>query len=209
EGIKVLDLTRVLAGPWCTQTLGDLGAEVWKIEEPTRGDDTRAWHPPQIHGQAAYYLCCNRNKMSVAVDFKSEEGREALRKLAGKADILVENFRLGTLDRYGLGYEALKAINPGLIYCSISGYGRTGPRAAEAGYDFAIQAESGLMAITGEPEGMPMKLGVAIADVVTGMNATQAILAALIARGRTGRGQFIDISLLDSAVATLVNVGSA
>jgi crotonobetainyl-CoA:carnitine CoA-transferase CaiB-like acyl-CoA transferase len=208
DGIKVLDLSRVLAGPWCTQTLADLGAEVWKIEEPKHGDDTRGWRPPELHGQSTYYLCCNRSKLSVSVDLKTEEGRDIVKRLAARADILIENFRKGALDRYGLGYEQLARDCPRLIYCSISGYGRTGPRTEEAGYDFAIQAESGLMAITGEPAGEPMKLGVAITDIVTGMNATQAILAALIARQKTGAGQLIDVSLLDSAVALLANVGS-
>lgn len=208
EGIKVLDLSRVLAGPWCTQTLADLGAEVWKIEEPAKGDDTRSWMPPELHGESTYFLCCNRSKQSVAIDMKGPEGQAVLRRLAAKADVLVENFRKGALDRFGLGYEQLSAINPRLIYCSISGYGRTGSRADEAGYDFAIQAESGLMAITGEPAGSPMKHGVAITDIVTGMNATQAVLAALLARERTGRGQLIDVSLFDSAVALLANVGS-
>jgi len=208
DGIKVLDLSRVLAGPWCTQTLADLGAEVWKIEEPTKGDDTRSWMPPEIGGESTYFLCCNRSKQSVAIDMKGPEGQAIVRRLAEKADILVENFRRGALDRFGLGYDDLAAVNPRLIYCSISGYGRTGSRADEAGYDFAIQAESGLMAITGEPDGSPMKHGVAITDIVTGMNATQAILAALLAREKTGRGQLIDISLFDSAVALLANVGS-
>ncbi|MBJ6128092.1 CaiB/BaiF CoA transferase family protein [Microvirga splendida] len=208
EGVKVLDLSRVLAGPWCTQTLADLGADVWKIEEPTRGDDTRSWMPPEIGGESTYFMCCNRSKMSVALDLKSPEGQEVVRRLAAKADVLVENFRKGALDRFGLGYEQLAAINPRLVYCSISGYGRTGSRAEEAGYDFAIQAESGLMAITGEPDGSAMKHGIAITDVVTGMNATQAILAALLAREKTGRGQLIDLSLFESAVALLANVGT-
>ncbi|KPF70848.1 CoA-transferase [Bosea sp. AAP35] len=208
DGIKVLDLSRILAGPWCTQTLADLGAEVWKIEEATAGDDTRGWMPPEIGGESTYFQCCNRSKLSVAVDLRDAAGREQIARLAEEADVLVENFRTGGLDRFGLGYEQLKERNSRLIYCSISGYGRTGPRADEAGYDFAIQAESGLMSITGEPEGAPMKHGVAITDLVTGMNATQAILAALIARGRTGRGQHLDIALFDSAVALLANVAS-
>ncbi|MFC1458254.1 CaiB/BaiF CoA transferase family protein [Microvirga arabica] len=208
QGINVLDLSRVLAGPWCTQTLADLGADVWKIEEPTKGDDTRSWMPPEINGESTYFLCCNRSKKSVAIDMKGPEGQAIVRRLAEKADVLVENFRKGALERFGLGYEQLSAINPRLIYCSISGYGRTGSRADEAGYDFAIQAESGLMAITGEPDGSPMKHGVAITDIVTGMNATQAILAALLAREKTGQGQLIDVSLFDSAVALLANVGS-
>lgn len=208
EGIKVLDLSRVLAGPWCTQTLADLGAEVWKIEEPTKGDDTRSWMPPEIGGESTYFLCCNRSKQSVALDLKDPGGREVVRRLAERADVLVENYRKGALERFGLGYEELAAVNPRLIYCSISGYGRTGSRADEPGYDFAIQAESGLMAVTGEPDGPAMKHGIAITDVVTGMNATQAILAALFAREKTGEGQFLDISLFDSAVALLANVGS-
>lgn len=208
EGIKVLDLSRILAGPWCTQTLADLGAEVWKIEAPGAGDDTRGWMPPELDGESTYFMCCNRSKKSVAVDLKTEEGQAAVRRLAEEADVLVENFRLGALERYGLGADALVALNPRLIYCSISGYGRTGARATEAGYDFVMQAESGLMSITGEPDGSPMKLGVAITDIVTGMNATQAILAALIARGRTGRGQHLDIALFDSAVAILANLGT-
>jgi crotonobetainyl-CoA:carnitine CoA-transferase CaiB-like acyl-CoA transferase len=208
QGLKVLDLSRVLAGPWCTQTLADLGADVWKIEEPARGDDTRSWMPPEIGGESTYFMCCNRSKMSVAVDLKAVEGQEIVRRLAGKADVLVENFRKGALERFGLGYEQLAAVNPRLIYCSISGYGRTGSRAEEAGYDFAVQAESGLMAITGEPDGPAMKHGIAITDVVTGMNAVQAILAALIARTKTGRGQLVDLSLFESAVALLANVGS-
>ncbi len=207
-GIRVLDLSRVLAGPSCTQTLADLGAEVWKIENPVNGDDTRSWMPPELDGESTYFMCCNRSKKSVAIDLKSSEGQETLRRLAAKADILVENFRNGALAAFGLDPETLAKINPRLIYCSISGYGRTGPRADEGGYDFTIQAESGLMAITGDPDGEPMKLGVAISDLVTGMNAVQAILAALIARERTGQGQHLDIALFDSAVALLANVAS-
>jgi crotonobetainyl-CoA:carnitine CoA-transferase CaiB-like acyl-CoA transferase len=209
DGIKVLDLTRVLAGPWCTQTLADLGAEVWKIEEVRAGDDTRTWTTPNIGGESTYFQCANRSKLSLAVDLKAPEGQALILKLAREADILVENFKLGALDRFGLGYEQLRQVNPALIYCSISGYGRTGPRAGEAGYDFAIQAESGIMALNGEPDGEPMKVGVAVSDIVTGMNATQAILAALIARSKSGMGQHLDISLYDSSVALLVNVASA
>lgn len=208
EGISVLDLSRVLAGPSCTQTLGDLGAEVWKIEPPEHGDDTRGWMPPDINGESTYFLCCNRWKKSVTVDLRSEEGRQQVRALAERADVLVENFRSRSLKRFGLDPETLMSVNPRLIYCSISGYGRTGPRAEEGGYDFTIQAESGLMAITGEPEGAPMKLGVAISDLATGMNAVQAILAALFARERTGRGQHLDIALFDSAVALMANVAT-
>ncbi|UOM34779.1 CaiB/BaiF CoA-transferase family protein [Acuticoccus sp. I52.16.1] len=208
EGIKVLDLSRVLAGPSSTQTLADLGAEVWKIEAPGNGDDTRGWMPPQIGGESTYFMAANRSKKSVTIDLKSPEGLAQVLALAAQADVLVENFRLGALDRMGLGYEAVHRVNPRLIYCSISGYGRTGPRAAEPGYDFVIQAESGLMSITGEPDGDPMKLGVAITDLVAGMNAVQGVLAALIARERTGRGQHIDISLFDCAVAALANVAT-
>jgi len=208
EGLKVLDLSRVLAGPWCTQTLADLGAEVWKVEHPERGDDTRSWRPPEVGEVSTYFLCCNRSKKSLAIDIASPEGGALVRRLAAEADVLVENFRLGALARYGLDWDSLRAVNPRLVYCSISGYGRSGPRAAEAGYDFVVQAESGLMAITGEAEGAPMKLGVAIADLLAGMNAVQAILAALLARGRSGEGQHLDIALLDSAVSALANVGS-
>lgn len=209
DGLKVLDLSRVLAGPWCTQTLADLGADVWKVEEPGKGDDTRIWMPPDINGESTYFLCCNRSKRSVAINLKSEEGRAIIRRMAAEADVFIENFRTGKIEEFGLGYEDLAKINPRLVYCSISGYGRTGPRAEEAGYDFVIQAESGLMSVTGEVEGSPMKLGAPIADIVTGMHAVQAILAALIARGRTGRGQYIDMALLDCTVAMLANVGSA
>ncbi|SLN47230.1 Formyl-coenzyme A transferase [Oceanibacterium hippocampi] len=208
DGIKVLDLSRVLAGPWCAQTLADLGADVWKVEAPGTGDDTRTWMPPEIGGESTYYLCANRSKRSIAVDFRTAAGQEIVRRFAREADVVVENFRHGALERYGLDHASLAALNPRLIYCSISGYGRTGSRATEPGYDFAIQAESGLMSITGDPDGEPMKLGVAIADVATGMNAVQAILAALFARERSGEGQFIDMSLLDSAVSLLANVAS-
>lgn len=208
DGIKVLDLSRILAGPWCTQTLADLGAEVWKIEEPRNGDDTRTWAPPEIGGESTYFLCCNRSKESIAIDLKTPEGLAIVRRLAEKADVFVENFRLGALDRMGLGYEDLRKINPRLIYCSVSGYGKTSSRAQEAGYDFAIQAETGLMSITGEPEGGPMKYGVAIADIVTGMSAAQAVLAALFAREKTGTGQFLDISLFDCALSLLANVAT-
>lgn len=207
-GVRVLDLSRVLAGPWCTQTLADLGADVWKIEAPGQGDDTRGWTPPDVDGESTYFMCTNRSKRSLAIDLRHPEGRALARRLALQADVLVENYRLGALARFGLDYDTLSQAHPGLIYCSISGYGRTGPRAAEPGYDFVIQAESGLMSITGEPEGAPMKLGVAITDLVTGMNATQAVLAALLARQKTGKGQLIDLALLDSAVNVLANIGA-
>jgi crotonobetainyl-CoA:carnitine CoA-transferase CaiB-like acyl-CoA transferase len=208
DGVKVLDLSRVLAGPWCAQTLADLGADVWKIEERTRGDDTRAWMPPEIDGESTYFISTNRSKRSVAVDLKHPEGQRLVRDMALKADVLVENYKRGTLERFGLGYEQLAPLNPRLVYCSISGYGRTGPRADEPGYDFCIQAESGLMAITGEPDGAPMKHGMAITDLVTGMSAAQAVLAALIARDKTGEGQLIDMALLDCAMALLANMAS-
>lgn len=207
-GVRVLDLSRVLAGPWCTQTLADLGADVWKIEAPGHGDDTRGWTPPDVDGESTYFMCANRSKRSLAVDLRHPEGRALVSRLALQADVLVENYRLGALAKFGLDHDTLSRANPRLIYCSISGYGRTGPRAAEPGYDFVIQAESGLMSITGEPDGAPMKLGVAITDLVTGMNATQAILAALLARHNTGQGQLIDLALLDSAVSVLANVGA-
>ncbi|MGU3492987.1 CaiB/BaiF CoA transferase family protein [Xanthobacteraceae bacterium A53D] len=208
DGLKVLDLSRVLAGPWCAQTLADLGADVWKVEAPGSGDDTRGWMPPEIDGESTYFLCCNRSKRSIAIDLRQPDGQRIVQAMAAEADVVIENFRKGALERYGLGYEDLRAINPRLIYCSISGYGRSGARADEPGYDFAIQAESGLMAITGEIDGAPMKLGVAISDLLAGMNAVQAILAALIARGRTGKGQLIDIALLDSSVSALANIAS-
>ncbi|MGF7161197.1 crotonobetainyl-CoA:carnitine CoA-transferase CaiB-like acyl-CoA transferase [Rhodoligotrophos appendicifer] len=208
EGLKVLDLSRVLAGPWCTQTLADLGADVWKVESPQGGDDTRTWMPPEVNGESTYFLCCNRSKRSIAVNFRDPEGQQLIRDMAAKADVVVENFRKGALERFGLGYEDLSAINPRLVYCSISGYGRAGIRSEEAGYDFAIQAESGLMSITGEVDGEPMKLGVAISDIVAGMNAVQAILAALLAREKTGKGQLIDIALLDGSVSLLANVAT-
>ncbi len=209
EGMKVLDLSRVLAGPWCTQTLADLGADVWKVEEPTRGDETRTWMPPQIGDESTYFLCANRSKRSLAIDLKHPEGQALVRRMALEADVLVENFRAGVLESFGLDYATLSELNPALIYCSISGYGRTGSRAHDAGYDAAIQAECGLMAITGEPEGSPMKVGVAIVDVVTGMAATQAILAAYIFREKTGKGQWIDMSLHACGVSLLANVASA
>ncbi|CAN5368000.1 CaiB/BaiF CoA-transferase family protein [soil metagenome] len=210
QGIRVLDLSRVLAGPWCTMTLADLGADVIKIEHPVSGDDTRAWGPPYAAGhQSAYYLCANRNKRSVAIDITTAAGQALLYELARQCDVLVENFRAGGLARYGLDYEQIQRVNPKLIYCSISGYGRASPMADRAGYDYVVQAEGGLMSITGETDGEPMKVGVAVADLFTGGNATQAILAALIARGRTGVGQHIDMALFDSQLAMLANVASA
>ncbi len=202
-GLTILDLTRVLAGPFCTMLAADLGARVIKIEHPTRGDDTRGWGPPFIEGESAYYLSVNRNKESVALDFKHPEGRAALDHLLAHADVVVENFRPGTLDAIGLGYAEVAARHPALIYVSISGFGRTGPRRHEAGYDAVAQAESGLMSVTGTPEGPPIRLGVAVADLAAGMFAFQGLLAAIIARGRTGRGQLVDVALLDAVTALL------
>lgn len=209
DGLKVLDLSRVLAGPWCTMTLGDMGADVWKVEHPQRGDDTRSWGPPFFETEAAYYLFANRNKRSVAIDLKHPEGRKLVLEMALKADVLVENFRTGALAAYGLDWESLKKANTRLIYCSISGYGRTGPKANHAGYDYLAQAECGLMSITGERDGPPMKVGVAIVDLMCGMTATQGVLAALAARERTGRGQLVDCALLDVGVAALANVAAS
>ena len=208
-GRRVLDLSRVLAGPWCTMVLADLGAEVVKVEHPRGGDDTRRWGPPFAGGESAYYLCANRNKRSIAIDLSTAEGQAIVRALAAKADVLVENYKLGGLDKYGLGYDALSELNPRLIYCSVSGYGRVSPVAARAGYDYVIQAEAGLMAVTGEVDGEPVKVGVAVSDLFTGMAAAQAILAALIAADRDGVGQHIDMALYDCQLAMMANVASA
>ncbi|XHM74445.1 CaiB/BaiF CoA-transferase family protein (plasmid) [Mesorhizobium sp. ANAO-SY3R2] len=208
EGIKILDLSRVLAGPWATMSLADLGAEVWKIENVDGGDDTRAWSVPNYKGVSTYFLCANRGKQSIALDLKSEEGIAIVRELAAKADVVVENFRSGTADRLGVGWQALRLVNPKLIYCSISGYGQTGLDATRPGYDFVMQAETGLMSITGNPEGEALRVGVAFTDVVCGMTAAQSILAALIQRDRTGEGQFLDVALFDCALNMLINVGS-
>ncbi len=208
KGIKVLDLSKVLAGPWSTMTLGDLGAEIWKVEHPVRGDDTRAWTPPSKNGVSTYYMCANRNKKSIAVDMKTTDGQHIIKELAKKADIIVENFLPGSLKRMGLSFDDIKEINPNIIYCTISGYGMTGPEAGRPGYDFVLQAESGFMAITGQLDGPPTRLGVAFIDLVTGQNATQAILAALINRDRFGEGAHLDIALYDSALHLLANVAS-
>ncbi|HEX2188241.1 MAG TPA: CoA transferase [Longimicrobiaceae bacterium] len=212
-GVRVLDLGRVLAAPLCTMVLGDLGAEVVKVERPGGGDDTRSWGPPWAEGpegrESAYYLCANRNKRSVTADLATEAGRERVRRLARGADVLVENFLPGTLERWGLGYEALAAENPGLVFCSVTGYGSGGPEAGRPGYDFAVQARAGWLAVTGEPGGEPMKAGMALADVLTGQNAAIAILAALRERERSGRGQRVEVALFDSALMGLVNVGQA
>lgn len=203
NGIKVLDLTRVLSGPYCTMMLADMGARVIKIEQPGKGDDTRAWGPPFVEGESAYFLSINRNKESVTLDFKQHAGRQILDRLLADADVVVENFRPGTLTKLGLDYESLAPLHPRLIYCSISGFGHTGPRHREAGYDAVMQGEGGLMSITGTADGPPVRLGVAIADIVSGMFAAQGITAALLVRERTGRGQKIDIAMLDSVVALL------
>ncbi len=208
-GKRVLDLSRVLAGPWCTMILGDLGAEVIKIENPDGGDDTRKWGPPYAATESAYYLCTNRNKKSVAIDLSCKAGQDAVRGLAAISDVVVENYKLGGLDKFGLDYASLKAINPRLVYCSISGYGRESPRAAEPGYDYVIQAEGGLMSVTGDADRPPVRVGVAVADLFTGMTAAQAVLAALIAADRDGVGQHIDIALFDAQLAMLANIGSA
>jgi formyl-CoA transferase len=209
DGVRVIDLSRVLAGPYCTMVLGDLGADVIKVEVPGRGDDTRHWGPPFAEGgESAYFLCTNRNKRSLTLNLKSERGLKVLRDLIGKGDVLVENFKVGTLERWGLTYEELQRLRPGLIYCTITGYGYTGPYRHRPGYDFIIQAEGGIMSITGPTDREPHKVGVAIADITAGLFAANAILAALYARERTGAGQRIDISLLDSQVAWLANVAS-
>ena len=214
--LRVLDLSRVLAGPWAGQILADLGAEVIKVERPGNGDDTRAWGPPFLKdvygestGEAAYYLSANRNKQSVTIDFTKPEGQRLVRELAAKSDILIENFKVGGLEAYGLDYASLKAVNPQMIYCSITGFGQTGPYAKRAGYDFMIQGLGGLMSLTGRPEGEegagPVKVGVALTDILTGLYATVAILAALAHRQHDGGGQHIDMALLDVQVACLAN----
>ncbi len=207
SGIQVLDLSRVLAGPYCTMVLGDLGADVIKVESP-EGDETRGWGPPFAEGESAYYLCVNRNKRGMVVDFKTDEGYKILQELIRQSDVLVENFRPSTLAHFSLDYKSVSALHPKLIYCSITGFGQTGPLSNKPGYDFMIQAMGGLMSITGEPSGEPMKVGVAVADLFAGQNAVIAILAALQARNQTGKGQHLDISLFDSQVAMLANVAS-
>ena len=208
KGIKVLELARILAGPWCGQTLADLGADVIKVESP-EGDDTRKWGPPWIEREgekaAAYYHAANRGKRSVTADFTTDEGRALVLDLAREADVLIENFKVGGLKKYGLDYGSLKVVNPKLIYCSITGFGQDGPYAARAGYDFMIQGMSGIMDLTGDPAGEPQKIGVAFADIFTGVYSVVAIQAALIARARTGEGQHIDMALLDCMTGVLAN----
>ena len=207
-GLKVLDLSRVLAGPSCTQILADLGAEVIKIERPDVGDETRHWAPPNFSdGTAAYFATVNRNKKSVTVDMSQERGQEIIRDLAREADILVENFKVGGLKKYGLDYASLQKINPRLIYASLTGFGQTGPDSSKPGYDYIIQGLSGLMSITGPTDGLPHKVGVAVVDLFAGLQLTVGIQAALLAREKTGLGQHVDVSLLDSAIAMTANVG--
>ncbi len=218
DGIRVLDLSRVLAGPWCTQTLADLGADVIKIERPGSGDDTRTWGPPFLKdaqgedtAEAAYYLGANRNKRSVTCDIAHSDGQALIRELVKHCDVFVENFKVGDMARYGLDYASLSAINPKLVYCSVTGFGQTGPYRERAGYDYAVQGMGGLMSVTGERDdlgGGPQKVGVAVADLFTGMYATVAILAALRHAERTGEGQHVDMALLDTQVAMLANLGS-
>lgn len=216
QHVKVLDLSRVLAGPWATQTLGDLGADVIKVERPGSGDETRTWGPPDVTdaagqptGESAYYMCANRNKQSVAIDLARPEGQQLVRRLVQHSDVLVENFKTGGLAKYGLDYASLSALNPRLVYCSVTGFGQDGPYAHRAGYDFLIQGMGGLMSITGQPDGTPgggpVKVGVALADILTALHASTAILAALQAREHTGRGQHIDLALFDVTVACLAN----
>lgn len=208
-GIRVLDLSRIIAGPYCSMVLGDMGADVIKVEQPGVGDDSRTWGPPFVEGESAYFFCLNRNKRSVTLDFKASRGKEVLKALAVKSDILLENFRPGTLDRLGLGYDVLGEVNRRLIYCAVSGFGNTGPGRDRAGYDVIVQAVGGLMSFTGEEGGGPVKVGVALTDITTALHAHGAILAALWERERTGRGRRIDLSLLETQVATLINIGSS
>jgi len=203
DGLTVVDLTRVLSGPYCAMMLGDMGARVIKVEQPGRGDDTRGWGPPFVGGESAYFLSINRNKESLTLDLKQPGARRVLESLLDRADVVVENFRPGTMDRLGFGYGAVTKRRPRIIYCSISGFGHTGPRREEPGYDAVIQAEAGLMSITGAADGPPFRLGVAIADIVSGMFAAQGVALALLARERTGRGQHVDVGMLDATAALL------
>ena len=203
DGILVIDLSRVLAGPYCTMELADMGATVVKIEIPGSGDDTRAYGPPFLNGESTYFMSVNRNKKSLTLNLKHARGKEILRQLLQKGDVLVENFRPGTLDGLGFGYDAVHTLNPKLIYCSISGFGQTGPYAQRPGYDLIAQAEGGVMSLTGEPDDPPLKVGLSFADITAGMNAFSGILLALLARQRSGEGQRVDVSLLDCQVALL------
>jgi crotonobetainyl-CoA:carnitine CoA-transferase CaiB-like acyl-CoA transferase len=203
DGIKVLDLSRVLAGPYASQILADHGAEVWKVELPRTGDDTRAFGPPFQNGESSYFMSVNRNKRSITVNMKKPEGLEIVRELAKKADVLLENFRPGALAKLGLDWETVHALNPGLVYCSVSGFGQTGPWASKPGYDLAVQGLGGIMSLTGNPDGQPMKVGTSIADLISGIYAAQGILLALVARQRTGEGQRVDVSMLDGQISLL------
>ena len=212
DGLRVLDLSRVLAGPWATQIFADMGAEVLKVERPGEGDDTRSWGPPWLKDRdgndttdSAYYLCANRGKKSITLDITTPEGQHRVRELAMESDVLVENYKVGGLAKYGLDYASLSALNPRLVYCSITGFGQTGPYAQRAGYDFLIQGMGGLMSLTGTKDGEPLKVGVALADIMTGLYATIGVQAALLERERSGLGQHVDLALLDVQVATLAN----
>ena len=209
EGIRVLDLSRIIAGPFCSQILGDMGADVIKVEQPGSGDETRTWGPPFANGEAVYFFCVNRNKRSVTINLKDPRGQGILRELVKRSDILLENFKPGTLTKLGLDYEMLRQENPRLIYCAISGFGRTGPYADRGGFDVIAQAVGGLMGITGDPDGPPVKVGVAMTDIATALYAHGAILAALYAREQTGVGQRIDTSLLETQIAALINIASS
>jgi len=208
ENIRVLDLSRVLAGPYCTMILGDLGAEVIKVEAPGGSDETRKWGPPFQNDVSAYYLCANRNKKSITVDLKSSEGIEIIKTLVSESDVIINNFKTGTMERFGLDYDTLADINPEIVYCSITGFGETGPYQNMPGYDFIVQAMSGLMSITGDEESGPQKVGIAITDVLTGLYACIGIQGALLERNQSGKGQKLDLSLYDTAVSSLVNIGS-
>ncbi len=209
EGIRVVDLSRIVVGPYCTMVLGDMGADVIKIEIPKIGDETRMWGPPFIGGESAYYLSLNKNKRSLTLDFKKEKGKEILRRLIAASDVLIENYRMGTLDKVGFGYDEVRKINPRIIYCSITGYGPTGPMAHEVGVDVVVAAEAGLIGITGEPNRPPSKVGVAITDIITALFAQGAIANALLYREKTGKGQRLDLSLFESQVATLFNLSQS
>ncbi|GHO70811.1 CoA transferase [Ktedonobacter sp. SOSP1-52] len=209
SGIRVVDFTRVVAGPYCTMLLGDLGAEVIKIEQPGKGDDTRSWGPPFVGGESAYFLSVNRNKKSVCLDLNNEDDLKVVHRLVAESDVVIENFRSGVMERFGLGYEDWHERHPRLIYCSISGYGRSGPYKDRAGYDVIVSAMGGLMGITGTPEGEPVKTGVALTDVITGLNAFSAIQTALYHRERSGQGQRLDVSLLSAELAALINAASS
>jgi formyl-CoA transferase len=209
EGIRVLDLSRIIAGPFCSQILGDMGAEVIKVEQPSVGDESRTWGPPFQNGESVYFFCVNRNKKSITVDMKHPRGKTIIRELAARSDVLLENFKPGTLAKLGLDWDDLRQANPRLIFCSVSGFGPTGPSAERGGYDVIVQAVGGLMGITGDPDGPPVKVGVAMTDICTALYAHGAILAALNARDRTGEGQRIDVSLLETQIAALINIASS